>query len=102
MVATVLAQLREWRDDADIRAVLLDAIPGGPFCAGGDVRAIAEAAKRGDGSAAAFFETEYRMNAAIGEFPKPYVSLIDGFCFGGGMGISMHGSYRVVSENALA
>jgi enoyl-CoA hydratase/carnithine racemase len=102
MVTAVLAQLEAWRDDPDIRAVLLDAIAGRAFCAGGDVRSIAEAAKRGDGSAAAFFETEYRMNAAIGSYSKPFVALIDGFCFGGGMGISMHGSHRVVGENALA
>jgi len=41
------------------------------------------------------------MNAAIRRFPKPYVALIDGFAFGGGCGVSMHGSHRVVSENAI-
>ena len=90
------------KHDASIRAVLLDAVPGRAFCAGGDVRAIVEKAKRHDGSAAAFFADEYRLNAAIKHFPKPYVALIDGFCFGGGMGISMHGSHRIVSENAVA
>lgn len=102
MCAAMLAQLREWASDESIRAVLIDAVPGRAFCAGGDIRAIYEAAKRRDGSASAFFASEYRLNTVIRRFPKPYVALIDGFAFGGGLGISVHGSRRVVSENALA
>jgi enoyl-CoA hydratase len=48
-----------------------------------------------------FFRIEYRMNAAIRRLPKPYIALIDGFAFGGGCGVSIHGSHRVVSENAV-
>src|SRR5882672_3017591 len=101
MVAAILAQLKDWARDPLIRAVVIDAVPGRAFCAGGDVRAIYEAAKRRDDTAAQFFATEYRMNAAIKRFPKPYVALIDGMAFGGGVGVSIHGSHRVVSENAL-
>jgi enoyl-CoA hydratase/carnithine racemase len=101
MVAAMLGQLRDWAGDPSIRAVLLDAIPGRAFCAGGDIRAILESAKRRDGSAADFFRTEYRLNATIERFPKPYIALIDGFAFGGALGISVHGSYRAVSENAV-
>jgi len=100
MVEAMLAQLQDWAREDDVRAVLLDAFPGRAFCAGGDIRAILEAAKRRDGSAAAFFNTEYRLNAAIRRFSKPYVALIDGIAFGGALGISIHGSHRVVSENA--
>ncbi len=102
MCAAMLRQLQDWARDSDIRAVMIDAVPGRAFCAGGDVRAIYESATRHDGGAAEFFATEYRMNAAIKHFPKPYVALIDGIAFGGGMGVSVHGSHRVVSENALA
>jgi enoyl-CoA hydratase len=94
--------LREWASDKSVHAVLIDAVPGRAFCAGGDIRAIYEAAKRKDSSASAFFATEYRLNTAIRRFAKPYVALIDGLAFGGGLGISVHGSHRVVSENALA
>jgi enoyl-CoA hydratase len=101
MCAAMHAQLRQWAIDPSVRAVVIDAVPGKAFCAGGDVRAIYDAGRRGDGSVMSFFRTEYRMNAAIRRFPKPYIALIDGFAFGGGCGVSMHGSHRVVSENAV-
>jgi enoyl-CoA hydratase len=101
MCAAMLAQLRQWAAERVVHAVVIDAVPGKAFCAGGDVRAIYDAGRRADGSVMSFFRTEYRMNAAIRWFPKPYVALIDGFAFGGGCGISMHGSHRVVSENAM-
>jgi len=51
--------------------------------------------------ARAFFATEYRLNAAIHNFPKPYVALIDGVTMGGGVGISVHGSHRIATERTL-
>jgi enoyl-CoA hydratase len=101
MCAALLAQLRAWAVDSAVHAVVIDSVPGKAFCAGGDVRAIYDAGRRADGSVMSFFRTEYRMNAAIRRFTKPYVALIDGFAFGGGCGVSMHGSYRAVSENAV-
>jgi len=101
MCAAMLAQLGQWSADRAVHAVVIDAVPGKAFCAGGDVRAIYDAGRRADGSVMSFFRTEYRMNAAIRRFPKPYVALIDGFAFGGGCGVSMHGSHRVISENAI-
>ena len=101
MCASILEQLREWARDCGVEAVLIDAVPGRAFCAGGDLRAIYETGRKDDGTAQAFFTTEYRMNAAVKHFPKPYVALIDGIAFGGGVGVSVHGSHRVVSENAL-
>ena len=101
MCAAMLGQLREWARDPEIRAVVVDAVPGRAFAAGGDIRAIYDAGKKHDGSVLKFFETEYRLNAAIRHFPKPHVALIDGIAMGGGAGISIHGSHRVVSENAL-
>jgi enoyl-CoA hydratase len=57
--------------------------------------------KRHDGSAQAFFATEYRLNAAIKHFPKPYVALIDAIAMGGGVGVSVHGTHRVIGEDAI-
>lgn len=101
MCAAMLAQLRGWAGDPQVRAIVLEAVPGRAFCAGGDIRAIADMGKRRDGSAQAFFTTEYRLNATIKHFAKPYISLIDGIVMGGGVGISVHGTYRVISENAV-
>jgi enoyl-CoA hydratase len=97
----MLEQLRDWTTDAAVSTVVVDAMPGRAFCAGGDIRAIYDAGRKADGSVMRFFETEYRLNAAIHSFPKPHVALIDGYAFGGGCGVSVHGSHRVVSEKAV-
>lgn len=49
----------------------------------------------------AFFVDEYALNLAIARYPKPYIALIDGVCMGGGIGLSVHGSIRVVTDTAL-
>lgn len=101
MIVTLAAQLAAWRDDKDIHLVLLDSVTAPRvFCAGGDIRMLWESAKAGGLGAGEFFATEYRLNAAIARFPKPYVSLLDGLTMGGGMGISIHGSHRIVTENS--
>ena len=101
MCAAMLAQLAAWANDPAVHAVVLDAAPGRAFCAGGDIRSIHDMGKRRDGGAQAFFATEYSLNTAVKHFPKPYISLIDGIVMGGGVGISIHGPYRVISENAV-
>ena len=101
MCAGMLEQLDRWADEPEVRGVVIDAAPGRAFCAGGDIRAIYEGVIARDGSAALFFATEYRLNAAIRRFPKPYIPLIDGIAMGGATGISVHGPFRVVSENAV-
>jgi len=101
MCAAILDRLRRWATDPAVRAVVIDAVPGKAFCAGGDIRAIYDAGRKGDGSVMSFFRTEYRMNAAIRHFPKPYLALIDGITMGGGCGVSMHGPHRIASENAV-
>ncbi|ADU13696.1 enoyl-CoA hydratase/isomerase family protein [Asticcacaulis excentricus] len=92
--------LSQWAADDRVRYVVLDH-SGRAFCAGGDVRAAARSG-RADGEAAReFFRTEYRLNTLIKRFPKPFVALIDGVTMGGGVGISVHGSHRVSTENTL-
>ena len=100
MVRLIAAALAEWRDDPSVHAVALDAA-GRAFCAGGDIRAIRSQALAGDHAGAErFFREEYALNLAIARYPKPYVSLIDGICMGGGIGLSVHGGIRVASEGA--
>ncbi|MCB8875456.1 enoyl-CoA hydratase/isomerase family protein [Acidisoma silvae] len=101
MVRALHGQLRLWQDDPDIEIVVLEG-EGRAFCAGGDVRRVRADILAGAGDAAdTFFTEEYALNAAIAHFPKPYVSLIQGACMGGGLGISIHGSDRVLTETAL-
>jgi enoyl-CoA hydratase len=100
MCANMIQALLAWRDDDGIRAVVLDHQPGTRgFCAGGDIRMIAESGA-GDGKAARdFFFTEYRLNHLLFHYPKPVIALIDGVTMGGGVGISMPARFRVATEN---
>jgi enoyl-CoA hydratase len=100
MCAAMIDALVAWRDDANLHAILLDHAPGTRgFCAGGDIRMIAESGA-GDGKAArAFFHTEYRLNHLLFHYPKPVVALIDGVTMGGGVGISMPARFRIATEN---
>ncbi|NWG47328.1 MAG: enoyl-CoA hydratase/isomerase family protein [Alphaproteobacteria bacterium] len=98
MCASFLDQLAQWRDDPEIAAVVVLSRHERAFCAGGDVVMLARSAKAGTGDWRTFFETEFRLNTAIREFEKPYVALIDGITMGGGVGISVHGRFRVASE----
>jgi len=100
MIAAMHRQLDAWAADPAIEAVLLKG-EGKAFCAGGDIRAVRQMSLDGrHADNRAFFANEYALDHATNTFPKPYVSLIDGICMGGGMGLSMHGQYRVVTENA--
>lgn len=101
MIRAMHATLDAWAKDPAIEAVVVQG-EGRAFCAGGDVRWVRAEVLSGEASTAdQFFAEEYALNGAIGHFPKPYIALIDGICMGGGLGISVHGSDRVVTEAAL-
>lgn len=100
MCANMIQALVAWRDDPEIKAVLLDHAPGTRgFCAGGDIRMIAESGAKDGKEARAFFFTEYRLNHLLFHYPKPIVALIDGVTMGGGVGISMPCRFRIATEN---
>lgn len=102
MIRDFARAIDAWKGDAAVRLVVLEGAGGRAFCAGGDVRAVREAAIAGDRAAVeAFFSEEYAVNTGIATFPKPWVSLIDGVCMGGGIGVAVHNGPRVVSEHAL-
>ncbi|WGY02091.1 enoyl-CoA hydratase/isomerase family protein [Nocardioides sp. QY071] len=100
MVERIHAALEEWRD-AGLRAVVVESASDRAFCAGGDIRRVREnsLAERHDESMR-FFETEYAVNALLGSYPVPVVALVGGICMGGGMGLSVHGTFVVVSPQA--
>ena len=102
MIQDFQAAIDQWRADPSVKLVVLEGAGGRAFCAGGDVRAMREAAIAGDrATVTAFFTEEYAVNQGIAEFGKPWVSLIDGVCMGGGIGLAIHNGPRVVTENAL-
>ncbi|KQR83197.1 enoyl-CoA hydratase/isomerase family protein [Sphingomonas sp. Leaf343] len=99
MCEAITAALEDWRADTAIEAIILDHAEGRGFCAGGDIRMLADSGS-GDGSdARAFFATEYRMNHRLFTYVKPIVAFMDGITMGGGVGIALPCRYRVATEN---
>ncbi len=91
--------LETWRTDDAIEIVMIDHAEGRGFCAGGDIRMLADSGA-GDGAAArAFFAAEYRMNHRLFTYAKPTIAFMDGITMGGGVGIALPCRYRVATEN---
>ena len=101
MVRAIHRTLRDWARDDAVRTVVLTGAGDRGLCAGGDIVSLYRDATSGDGDAsAAFWRDEYRLNAAIARYPKPFVAIMDGVVLGGGIGLSAHGSHRIVTERS--
>jgi len=100
MVNLIDRALTEWAQDPAITTVVLSGAGERGLCAGGDLVPLYESARAGGADARKFWFDEYRLDAKVGSFPKPYVSLMDGIVMGGGVGVSAHGSVRVVTETS--
>ena len=101
MVRDMARALIEWRDDPDVRIILIDHAEGRGFCAGGDVVDIANSVDGAEAAARAFFFDEYRLNHLEYTYPKPGVAFMDGVTMGGGVGIACPCRYRVATERTL-
>jgi enoyl-CoA hydratase len=99
MCSAMIAALVEWRESPDVKVVIIDHAEGRGFCAGGDVRMLAESGSRDGTDARAFFHEEYRLNHLLFTYAKPVVAFMDGITMGGGVGISQPARYRVATEN---
>jgi enoyl-CoA hydratase len=101
MAAAMTERLRAWADDETVGAVLIDGAGERGLCAGGDLRALYDAARRQDYSLPQrFWSTEYRLDLLIARYRKPVIAVMDGMVMGGGVGISAHAAHRVVTENS--
>ncbi|OAN54104.1 enoyl-CoA hydratase [Paramagnetospirillum marisnigri] len=95
-------QLDAWAADPEVTCVVIEGTGEKAFCAGGDIKQLYEACKAGDLEfVAAFYRDEYRLNRRIKTMPKPYIALIGGIVMGGGVGVSVHGKYRIATEKTL-
>ena len=91
--------LDDWRDDPQVKLVVIDAEGDRAFCAGGDIAAVYRGGQNGNHQIGRdFFRDEYLMNAAIADYPKPVVAFMQGFVMGGGVGVGGHASHRVVGD----
>ncbi|MDT8855865.1 enoyl-CoA hydratase/isomerase family protein [Paracoccaceae bacterium Fryx2] len=100
MCAALDAALVGWQDDPAVELVVIDAAGPRAFCAGGDIAELYARGIAGDHAhGQAFWRDEYRMNARIAEYPKPVVTLMQGFTMGGGVGVGCHASHRIVGDS---
>lgn len=101
MCEAIYQALGDWQNNPEICAVLIKSAGGRAFCAGGDIRALYQRPETAHVHPHPFFWHEYRMNARLFHFTKPYISLLDGVTMGGGAGISIHGSHPVATERLM-
>lgn len=94
MVSKILPQLQEWESQKSL--VIIKGAGDKAFCAGGDVKAAIDKVE-----GPRFFRTEYNVNHAIGNYKIPYIAIINGITMGGGLGVSVHGRYRVATEKTV-
>lgn len=100
MVHAMTAALLEWRDDPEVRTVVIDHAEGRGFCSGGDIAFLRDSALNDGGvSGRQFFHDEYQLNHLIFTYPKPVVAFMDGITMGGGVGISQPAKFHVATEN---
>jgi enoyl-CoA hydratase/carnithine racemase len=101
MAVTMTKRMRAWAADAAVGAVMLDGAGERGFCAGGDIRAIYDAAKSGDPLPQEFWAVEYHLNVMIARYRKPVIAIMDGVVMGGGIGLAGHAAHRVVTERSM-
>lgn len=98
MCRLMIDALQTWEDNPIVKLVLIDHSGERGFCAGGDIRMLAESGA-GDGAAAReFFHTEYRLNHLLFHYPKHTIAIMDGITMGGGVGISRPCRFRIATE----
>lgn len=108
MIHKIFPRMKKYEDsESSVNLILMKGEGGKAFCAGGDIRAIVDAGKeKKSGKMDAtltreFFRDEYKLNFLIGTYTIPFVAFIDGITMGGGVGLSVHGMYRVATERTV-
>jgi enoyl-CoA hydratase/carnithine racemase len=101
MVKQISGALKDWELNDEVRLVIVEGAGGRAFCAGGDIQLLYYEGRSNPEIGRQFWCDEYRLNAQIHHYSKPYVALVDGIAMGGGVGVSAHGSHRIVTERTV-
>lgn len=102
MVETLYSIYTSWNVASDVSCILLKGNGGKAFCAGGDVKSVVKLGKQGKiEEAMRFFSSEYRVDYLISQLNKPHVAFLDGITMGGGVGVSIHGMFRIATEKTV-
>ncbi|XP_039304062.1 3-hydroxyisobutyryl-CoA hydrolase, mitochondrial isoform X2 [Solenopsis invicta] len=101
MVQKIYSTLKQWEPSKKL--VIIEGAGEKAFCAGGDVKSLVLALNepKGELLGEEFFKKEYTLNHLIGTFNRPYIAIINGITMGGGVGLSVHGKYRIATEKTL-
>lgn len=98
MIRSMYPKLKEW-EAGSVQLVIIKGVGDKAFCAGGDIRSLTEV--KGGSEQKIFFREEYMLDNLVGKLGIPYVAILNGIVMGGGVGISLHGTYRVCCENTV-
>ncbi len=98
MCEDMIDALSIWRYDEAVQCILIDHSGERGFCAGGDIRMLAESGAGDAVAARKFFHTEYRLNHLLFTYPKPVIAVMDGVTMGGGVGLSLPADVRIATE----
>src|SRR5699024_5203308 len=103
MVQLLYKELKKWENDDNVQVIILEGEGDRAFCAGGDIKSLYKSNVDEDVKAGAiqFFKEEYELDAFIYEYPKPIIANLSGIVMGGGVGLSYHADYRIVSEKTM-
>ena len=101
MILEITRTLQDWETNPAVEVVILDATGERALCSGGDVMSLYDSWRQGPDFARTFWADEYRLNAMIAAYGKPFLALMDGIVMGGGIGLSGHASHRIVTERSM-
>ncbi|KLJ10749.1 hypothetical protein EMPG_13892 [Blastomyces silverae] len=104
MARKITPRLKEWEKSELANIIIISGAGSKAFCAGGDVAALAEQSAEGpegQKKATEYFSLEYKLDHLIATYSKPYISIMDGFTMGGGVGLSVHAPFRIATERTV-
>lgn len=103
MVQLIQKELKKWETDDNVQLIIMEGEGDRAFCAGGDIKSLykANVDEEVKSGAIQFFKEEYELDTYIYDYPKPILADLSGIVMGGGVGLSYHANYRIVSEKTM-
>ncbi|XP_061342971.1 probable 3-hydroxyisobutyryl-CoA hydrolase 2 [Gastrolobium bilobum] len=101
MICQIKKNLELYENDSSVKLVILKG-NGKAFCAGGDIVSVITSALVGHWTyPVSYYKKHLTLDYLIATYKKPIVSLINGVVMGGGAGLSMNTTFRIVTEKAV-
>ena len=102
MVRKIFEKIKDWEKNDSVSGIVIKGEGEKAFCAGGDIVQVYHAKNdKHNNISYDFFREEYLLNYAISKFKKPWISILNGIAMGGGLGLSVHGSHRIITEKTV-